>query len=164
MRRNVIGWRVVSADADAPPPGMTSDEVYALAFVLSFMEQVNREDWRLLPVFGGDIGSPIQRTRMALSRAARYVNMTNDAAARRAAQIRDLCAMIEQACRRTPAASAIQLAVDDLIHDCQIENASDVNNGGFPAQIGALAKALAPVELRHTIVHLLNEAVQGRTT
>lgn len=55
----LIGWQIVGAYTDNPPTGMATFEVYTLDDVLRWLvQQPNRANWRLLPVYEGDVEEP----------------------------------------------------------------------------------------------------------
>jgi hypothetical protein len=58
--RRPIGWQIVHRDDDDPPPGMFTFEVYSYDFVIRWFNNAeDRYEWRLLPIWPGDIEEPV---------------------------------------------------------------------------------------------------------
>ena len=58
----LLGFQIVSTETDDPPEGMTTYEVYPLTFVIDWLRNrpdEEKPDWRLLPVFNGDVEEPV---------------------------------------------------------------------------------------------------------
>jgi hypothetical protein len=55
-----IGWQIVNCDTDDPPPGMRPYQIYSYSFVMDwFRSAEDRHEWRLLPVWDGDVEDAI---------------------------------------------------------------------------------------------------------
>lgn len=57
----LLGFQIVHTETDDPPDGMTTYEIYPLHFVVQWFRELSPQDkpnWRMLPVFEGDIDEP----------------------------------------------------------------------------------------------------------
>jgi hypothetical protein len=55
----LLGWQVTHRDHDHPPVGMRTYEVYTYNAVMTLIANfADRPEWRLLPVYEGDVDEP----------------------------------------------------------------------------------------------------------
>lgn len=54
----LIGWQIVHTETDNPPNGQMTFEIYQLEDVLGWLLAHDRKEWRLLPIFEGDVEEP----------------------------------------------------------------------------------------------------------
>jgi hypothetical protein len=134
MSSNIAGYRLVRVMYDNPPPGMTPYEVYNLQFLLRILELApQRHEWRLLPVFVGDLPGAVDRSKLPLHKAGDYLHAMQQAAGKRVAQVRALAEELEQHSRQ-----AAQDALAEVLYAAELDNVTALVNSDPATQIAAL--------------------------